>query len=83
MPKRKAAAPKKVRAAAMKKVRQPKPEPDPRLGKLVRYYFNGWRCGYLDEIKGQFAWIKTFNDRARRKKIYLTDVDSVVEDKHV
>lgn len=81
MPKRKAKAPAKVRAKATKKVRQPKPEPDSRLGKLVRYYFNGWRYGYLDETKDQYAWIRPVgNGTALRKKIFLTDVDSVVDE---
>lgn len=51
------AAPK---AKAPRRKREPKVEqvPDARLGKLVRYYDEGWRCGHLEDVKGQIAYIR-------------------------
>jgi hypothetical protein len=31
---------------------------DPRIGELVRYYFEGWRFGYLDKVEGKRASIR-------------------------
>lgn len=33
----------------------------------VQYYDDGWRCGYLEEIKGKFAVIKPVNRLASKE----------------
>jgi hypothetical protein len=46
------------------------------VGTTVRYYFNGWRIGHLEEIKGKLARIRpmaAYDHNPRCRWVPLTD----------
>jgi len=49
------------------------------LGRIVRYYLNGWRFGRLAKIEGQTATLQPPRDGARAVHVPLADVESMPE----
>lgn len=51
--------------------------PDLRVGKLVRYYDEGWRHGYLEKIEGRRASIRPIGlgSAARNVRVPEEDVE--------
>ena len=49
-------------------------EQDPRIGKNVNYYLNGWRTGRLDSITGELATIQPIGAHKKTIQIPKTDI---------
>jgi hypothetical protein len=60
------------------------PLDESKIGSVVRFYRDGWRCGHLEELDDKFARIRPIgggSSKHRLAKIPLFDVEEMEQSK--